>query len=509
MIEPLRAVGRGHKIPQNVKDLGVSHFAPLRVPLHEEKSQLKSVRPRVAVYSLGCKLNQAEGEAMRHLCGQGGMDLVPFESEADVYVINTCTVTSEADREGRRLARQARRRAPEGARVVIAGCSVQANTGGMTIPEADLLLGNAEKMRLPEHLGCPSPAGEVASGAGKRASEVRLPEVRVAAIDRRERMDVFPLDHFEGRTRAYLKVQDGCNFACTFCATTLARGPSRSLEAAECVAHAQRLARSGHREIVMTGIHLGAYGRDLKPRDTLSRLLCRLLEVDELRRLRLSSVEPGEVTRELIRQSAGAAFGAKSAGAYVCRHFHVPVQSGDDEILRSMGRNYTADRCASRFGELVRAMPGVCLGADFIVGFPGESAEAFGRTMAWVRESPISYLHVFPYSEREGTLAASMPGRVQGDEARSRTRALRELGRRKWAAFVASQAGSEAEVLFEGRREDGRLTGLTDNYVRVMAEGPEEWIGELVPLRLEACEGHIDGAMVAGREAALVGVEQI
>jgi threonylcarbamoyladenosine tRNA methylthiotransferase MtaB len=477
--------------------------------LHDEKSQLKSVRQRVAVYSLGCKLNQAEGEAMRHLCGQGGMDLVPFESEADVYVINTCTVTSEADREGRRLARQARRRAPEGARVVIAGCSAQANTAGMTIPEADLLLGNAEKMCLPEHLACPSPAREVVSGGVKRASEVRLPEVRVAAIDRRERIDVFPLDHFEGRTRAFLKVQDGCNFACTFCATTLARGPSRSLEAAECVAHAQRLARSGHREIVMTGIHLGAYGRDLKPRGTLSRLLCRLLEVDELRRLRLSSVEPGEVTRELIRQSARAAFGAKSAGAYVCRHFHVPVQSGDDEILRAMGRNYTADRCASRFAELVRAMPGVCLGADFIVGFPGESAEAFGRTMEWVRESPISYLHVFPYSEREGTLAASMPGRLHGDEARRRTRALRELGRRKWAAFVASQAGSEAEVLFEGRRDDGRLTGLTDNYVRVMAEGPDEWIGELVPLRLEASEAHINGDMVAGREAALVGVEQI
>ncbi|MBT7857504.1 MAG: tRNA (N(6)-L-threonylcarbamoyladenosine(37)-C(2))-methylthiotransferase MtaB [Nitrospinaceae bacterium] len=475
---------------------------------------MKSERQRVAVYSLGCKLNQAEGEAMRHLCGQGGMDLVPFESEADVYVINTCTVTSEADREGRRLARQARRRAPDGAQVVIAGCSAQANTAGMSIPEADLLLGNAEKMRLPEYLSCLPAGGDVSPISGKGASEAglseaSLPQVRVAAIDRRERMDVFPLDHFEGRTRAFLKVQDGCNFACTFCATTLARGPSRSLDADECVSHARRLAQSGHLEVVMTGIHLGAYGRDLKPRNTLSRLLCHLLEVDEIRRLRLSSVEPGEVTRELIRQSARAAYGTKSEGAYVCRHFHVPVQSGDDEILRAMGRNYTADRCASRFSELVHAMPGVCLGADFIVGFPGESAEAFGRTMEWVRESPISYLHVFSYSEREGTLAASMPGRLKGDEARKRTRALRELGQRKWSAFVASQAGAEAEVLFEGRREDGRLTGLTDNYVRVMAEGPDEWIGELVPMRLEACQGKVGGALVAGREATLVGVEPL
>ncbi|MFP6888667.1 MAG: tRNA (N(6)-L-threonylcarbamoyladenosine(37)-C(2))-methylthiotransferase MtaB [Nitrospinota bacterium] len=466
-----------------------------------ETNSFKVPNQRIAIFSLGCKLNQAEGEAMRHLCAQSGFDLVPFGGEADVYVINTCTVTSEADREGRRLARQARRRAPVGAQVIIAGCSAQANSERMRIPEVDLLLGNAEKMCLPEHLGKPARRGECPPGG-----DGPLPEIRVASIQERSQMDVFPLPHFEGRTRAYLKVQDGCNFSCTFCATTLARGPSRSLDAGECLEHAQRLTEGGHKEIVLTGIHLGAYGRDLKPRRTLSQLLERMLGMGELGRVRLSSVEPGEVTRELVRVTRWGAFGKKEDGPYLCRHFHIPVQSGDDCILRAMGRNYTADRCARRFSELASALPGVCLGADFIVGFPGESERAFERSLEWVREAPIAYLHVFPYSPRENTLAASLEGRLHGTEVKRRVRALQELGRRKWAAFAASQAGAEAEVLFEGRRDDGLLSGLTDNYVRVMAAGPNEWIGELVPMRLEPGAGSGGRAPIEARGEVLSGV---
>ncbi len=429
---------------------------------------------RVAVVSLGCKLNQAEGEAMRHLCEESQFDLVPFEAEADVYVVNTCTVTSEADREGRRLARQARRRAPKNAKIILAGCSAQANTGGMRIPEADLLLGNAEKLHLVEHLNRP---------VHRNGGSGRLPEVRVAPIGEGARFDNFSFPHFEGRTRAYLKVQDGCDFSCSFCATTLARGASRSLTPEACIEQARRLAVGGHREVVLTGIHLGAYGRDLKPRHTLNRLFGQILGVEGLRRVRLSSVEPGEVTRELIRVAARNAFG--KAASYACRHFHIPVQSGDDAVLEAMERNYTADRCARRFDELARSIPGVCLGADFIAGFPGESPAAFERTCDWVREAPIAYLHVFSYSPREGTPAAEMSGRLHGDEMRGRVRALRTLGARKWAAFVAAQAGAESEVLIERRREDGFLSGLTDNYVRVGVEGPDEWLGEIVPVRLE------------------------
>jgi len=418
---------------------------------------------------------------MRHLCAQAGFDLVPFLGEADVYVINTCTVTSEADREGRRLARQARRRAPEGARVVIAGCSAQANQDGMRIPEADLLLGNAEKMCLPEHLRKPTRYQEDPSRLGSS-----LPEIRAAPIQEQSQIGVFPLPYFGGRKRAYLKIQDGCNFSCTFCATTLARGTSRSLDPEECLEHARRLGKGGHKEVVLTGIHLGAYGRDLNPRQTLSRLLERVIDTGGVGRVRLSSVEPGEVTRELVRVGIRSAFGNKKAGRpYLCRHYHIPAQSGDDGILRKMGRNYTAGLCARRFSELAGAIPGVCLGADFIVGFPGESKQAFERSLEWVREAPVAYLHVFPYSPRKNTPAASFEGRLHGTEAKRRVHALQELGRRKWASFIASQSGTEVEVLFEGRRDDGLLSGLTDNYVRVLTAGPDEWIGNLVAIRLE------------------------
>ncbi len=425
---------------------------------------------RLALANLGCKLNHAEGEAMKNLCAGAGFELVPFDTPADVYVVNSCTVTAEADREGRRLARRARRAGGAAARVVIAGCSAQANAERMSIPEVDLLLGNGEKLRLPAELRKPPARGP-------------LPEVRVSPpAERLEGEDVV-LPQLGSRTRAYLKVQDGCNFSCTFCATTIARGRSRSLDAASCVRNAEALVAGGHEEVVLTGIHLGAYGRDLQPRGTLSRLVERLLDVAGFSfRLRISSVEPGEFTRELVRVAAGRAYG-ESSGSYVCRHFHIPVQSGDDEVLGAMGRNYTAERCARRFAEIARRIEGVCLGADFIVGFPGESPRAFERTAEWVREAPLAYLHVFPYSPREGTAAIRMSGEISAGERKSRARTLQELGRRKWAAFVSSQAGKKGEVLFESRYE-GLLSGLTDNYVRVLAEGPDAWLGRTIPVRL-------------------------
>ncbi len=455
-----------------------------------------SVKPmRLALTNLGCKLNHAEGEAMKHLCARAGYDLVPFSAEADVYVVNSCTVTAEADREGRRLARRARRTGGPDARVVIAGCSAQANAEKMLIPEADLLLGNKEKLRLPDELTKPFQRDE-------------KPEMRISPIEESLDIENVALPQFGSRTRAYLKVQDGCNFSCSFCATTIARGASRSLDVDSCVEHADTLLSGGHEELVLTGIHLGAYGRDAKPRSTLSRLVSRLLEIERNFRLRLSSVEPGEFTRELIRVAASEAYGAgrSNGGSYVCRHFHIPVQSGDDHTLAAMNRNYTAARCASRFDEIARKIDGVCLGGDFIVGFPGESREAFERTMEWVRESPLAYLHVFPYSPREGTAAIEMQGQIPKTEQKARARALQELGRRKWAAFVSSQTGRETDVLFESRRaEDGLLSGLSDNYVRVLASGPDEWIGRTVPVRLASLPEKNGFSRIAARSDALWG----
>lgn len=456
----------------------------------------ESAKPlRLALANLGCKLNHAEGEAMKHLSAGAGYELVPFNSEADVYVVNSCTVTAEADREGRRLARRARRTGGPQARVVIAGCSAQANGERMLIPEVDLLLGNREKLHLHEELAKPH------RGNGK-------PEMRVSSIEESLDIESVVLPQFGNRTRAYLKVQDGCNFSCSFCATTIARGASRSLEVDSCVEHADTLLSGGHEELVLTGIHLGAYGRDMKPRSTLSRLVSRLLGIEKNFRLRLSSVEPGEFTRELIRVVASEAYGPgrSNEGSYVCRHFHVPVQSGDDETLAEMNRNYTAARCASRFEEIAKKIDGVCLGGDFIVGFPGESKEAFERTMEWVRESPLAYLHVFPYSPREGTAAVGMPGQIPKGEQQKRARVLQELGRRKWAAFVSSQTGRETEVLFESRRsEDGLLTGLSDNYIRVLACGPDEWIGRMVRMRLAPLPDKNGFSHIAARTDALLG----
>ena len=461
-----------------------------------EAMKSASAKPvRLALANLGCKLNHAEGEAMKHLSAGAGFKLVPFGEEADVYVVNSCTVTAEADREGRRLARRARRIGGPDARVVIAGCSAQANTERMLIPEADLLLGNREKLRLPDELARPRSRDE-------------MPEVRVSPIEESLEIESVVLPQFGSRTRAYLKVQDGCNFSCSFCATTIARGASRSLDVDSCVEHADTLLSGGHEELVLTGIHLGAYGRDRKPRSTLSRLVSRLLEIERNFRLRLSSVEPGEFTRELIRVVAGEAYGAGSSngGSYVCRHFHIPVQSGDDETLAAMNRNYTAARCASRFDEIAKKIDGACLGGDFIVGFPGESKEAFERTMEWVRESPLAYLHVFPYSPREGTAAIELQGQVSKTEQKDRARALQELGRRKWAAFVSSQTGRETDVLFESRRtEDGFLTGLSDNYIRVLASGPDEWIGRKVRMRLAPLPGKHGFSRIAARSDALWG----
>ena len=440
--------------------------------MHTSSKNLK--RKRLALVSLGCKLNHAEGEAMRHKCSLAGFDLVPFNEQADVYVVNSCTVTSEADRETKKLARRARRLAKNGASVIIAGCSPQANIKSMSIPEVDMLLGNSEKLDLPNQL-----VQEMSSNS--------FPEVRVGEIQREMNPEDSSFPCFESQTRAFMKVQDGCDFSCSFCATTIARGPSRSLSLEDCINNAREFVSNGHREIVLTGIHLGAYGKDFRPRLSLSKLSEALLNVEDLVRIRFSSVEPGEVTKELVRVVSKNTFSRNEGNQspYFCRHFHIPVQSGDDSVLSAMRRNYKIDRCTRRFNEITSSVPGACLGGDFIVGFPEETRAAFNKTLDWVRESPISYLHVFPYSEREGTDSSLINFAVDSKEKKRRANELRILGQRKWSAFVASQTGTNAEVLFESKNKEGLLSGLTDNYVRVVSDAPDSFIGKHVRVQLE------------------------
>ncbi|MFQ5896325.1 MAG: MiaB/RimO family radical SAM methylthiotransferase, partial [Nitrospinota bacterium] len=283
---------------------------------------------------------------------------------------------------------------------------------------------------------------------------------------------------------------DGCDFACTFCLTTQARGPSRSLLPGEVLRQGRALAAAGYREVVLTGVHLGAYGHDLPIRINLAELLRRLLRVEGLERVRLSSVEPREFTEELIRVVTASQGGRPR----VCRHFHIPLQHGSDRILRAMGRNYTASLYARRMRLLRRLLPDSAAGADVMVGFPGEGEEEFEECYAFLRSLPLTYLHVFPYSPRPGTRAAEMGEAPPPAVKRRRAALLRALDREKRAAFRRSQLGREVEALIEARRDrdTGLLVGMTENYLRVMVEGPNSWMGASVPLRLDAPSGGMD-----------------
>lgn len=421
-------------------------------------------------------MNQSEAAAMLEGLETGGFRVVPFESAADVYVINTCTVTGNSDYRSRQLARRAIR-ANGGAVVVLAGCYPQANPEGAAALEGvDLVLGNREKLRLAERLR----AFLESNGLHKRS--LGEPVVEVGEMDRVERFEEVPLRNFPGNTRAFIKVQDGCQFRCSFCAVTLARGKSRSLPLEAAVQQVRVLAARGFREVVLTGVDLGSYGWDLNPPIELAHLVRRLGEIPGLRRLRISSLNPWEIPDRLIKACAET--------PCVAPHFHVPLQSGDDGVLRAMRRPYAAAHYADRLWALKKAFPAAGIGADVIAGFPTETEAAFRRTCALVEELPITYLHVFPYSPRRNTRAARLPGCVSPEARRERVALLRELGLRKRRAFFEERLGQAVEVLIENTRhkKTGLLQGLTGNYIKTLTLGPDAWMNELVKVRVEEVE---------------------
>ncbi|MGH7407070.1 MAG: tRNA (N(6)-L-threonylcarbamoyladenosine(37)-C(2))-methylthiotransferase MtaB, partial [Candidatus Methylomirabilales bacterium] len=331
---------------------------------------------RVAFATLGCRLNQFETDLMADAFRADGCETVPFAAEADVYVINTCTVTARADADSRRLIRQAVRRNPL-AFVVATGCYAQRSPQALlTIEGVDLVLGNAEKREVLRYLR------DFAWGSPPRAAVGDIGALRTFQAA------AAPTDPH--RTRPFLKVQDGCNFACTFCIIPKVRGPARSLPPEAAVAEARRLAAAGHPEVVLTGINLGTYGWDLTPRVWLSELVRRILAETDLPLLRLSSLHPHEVREDLI--------GLMAESGRLCRHLHLALQSGDDGILRAMARSYRARHFRQTVRSAAEAAPGVAIGADVIVGFPGETEEAFQNTVTLLSDLPVAYLHVFTYS---------------------------------------------------------------------------------------------------------------
>jgi threonylcarbamoyladenosine tRNA methylthiotransferase MtaB len=411
----------------------------------------------VAFATLGCKLNQADSGELQGLLEARGFCTVPFDTPAQLYVINTCTVTARADVSDRQAIRRAVARNPD-AVVVVTGCYAQTSPGAVAgIPGVDLVLGTRERHELPDLL----------ADLRKRVR----PLVRVGDVFRRDPDPVLPLRRptpAAGSTRAFVKVQDGCQHRCSFCIVPFARGDSRSRPPEAIAEQVQALVAGGHGEVVLTGVDLGHYGWDLAPRGSLAGLARRLLGVPGLRRLRLSSILPAYVTPELIELLTGE--------PRLCHHLHVPLQSGADRVLRAMRRPYTAGTYRALVEKLATALPGLGLGTDLIAGFPGETAAEFAATEALVASLPFSYLHVFPYSDRRGTEAARLPAeRVPPAEVRERTTRLRALGARQRRAFGEAHVGRVVEVLVLGERDlpSGALVGLTGDYLEIAFDGPD------------------------------------
>jgi len=423
----------------------------------------------VAFHTLGCKLNFSETSALARLFEAQGYWPVRFEEAADIYVINTCSVTEQAERECRKVVRQALRRRPD-ALVVVTGCYAQLRPQEIAdIPGVDLVLGAGEKFRILAYLD------DLSKAQGKGM---------VFASDVRELTSFQEAFSFGDRTRSFLKVQDGCDYKCSFCTIPLARGGSRSDTMSNVVARAQQLAAQGVREIVLTGVNLGDFGNGTAVieghRPPKQALLIDLLRVlDEhvpVPRFRLSSIEPNLLTDDII------AFVAQSRR--FMPHFHVPLQSGNNKQLRDMRRRYRRELYAERVATIKGALPHACIGCDVIAGFPGETEEDFWETYRFIQQLDISYLHVFTYSERPHTPAAAMPGAVPVEERRRRTQALRSLSEMKRRHFYRQHIGSVRPVLLEAGAAPHSLSGFTDNYIRVELSAEEGLVNDLLPLYL-------------------------
>jgi threonylcarbamoyladenosine tRNA methylthiotransferase MtaB len=446
----------------------------------------------VAFRTVGCRLNQCDTAQMQDALHVAGFRVVDWEERADVRVVNTCTVTARSDRTCRHEIHSAKRLDPR-CLLAVTGCLAQvAPEKVATIPGVDLVVGNPDKHRLAEHLMAsfarrPGDSAEPAPGATSAAHAAgTAPPVPKATAAFAVSAPVTALEpqsesfcRFPGRTRAFLKVQTGCDSACAYCIVPLARGPACSLPQASVLQQVRRLEADGYREVVLTGIDLGSWGRD-RQEGSLADLLGMLLrDGPSSVRYRLSSLEPLELDDALLGRF-------ESSEDRLARHFHLPLQSGSDAVLARMGRPYTSAQYLDVVRGLTRRLPHTALGADVIVGFPGETEAEFEETLALVEASPLTYLHVFGYSDRPGTRAAAMEAKVRPEVIRERSERLRGLGACKRAAFGAAMAGSEQTVLvLAGQAADGRLIGLTGNYLRVLVDGRRTSANQLVRMRLD------------------------
>ncbi|SNT38210.1 threonylcarbamoyladenosine tRNA methylthiotransferase MtaB [Ekhidna lutea] len=415
---------------------------------------------KVAFYTLGCKLNYSETSSISRMFEDKGYAKVDFTDTPDIFIINTCSVTENADKKCKKIVKEAKKISPNSF-VTIIGCYAQLKPKEISeIPGVDAVLGAAEKFRLFDYLN------DFTKG-GVFASEIKEAKAFNASYS------------IADRTRTFLKVQDGCNYGCAFCTIPLARGKSRSDTIANIVAQAEEIAQTEVKEVVLTGVNIGDFGiQDGRRKEKFIDLVKALDEVEGINRFRISSIEPNLLSNEVIE------FVAQSKR--FVPHFHIPLQSGSDNILKKMNRRYLSDLYQSRVEKIKSLMPDCCIGVDVIVGFPGETEEEFLTTYNFLNELDISYLHVFTYSERPNTKAVDMDGVVDQRVRNERSKMLRGLSEKKRRFFYEQQLGQEFNVLFEEDIQDGTMHGFTENYVRVAAKYDPILINEVKAVKLKS-----------------------
>jgi threonylcarbamoyladenosine tRNA methylthiotransferase MtaB len=432
---------------------------------------------KIAVGTLGCKVNQFESAGIIEKLTGKGFTIVPFSNTADIYIINTCTVTGAADYQSRQLIRRAHRKNPE-ASIIVTGCYAQVAPHEIAgLPGVTIVAGNSEKEKISNIIR------DMAQGEQ---------QILVGDISKSRKISDFTVSRFPERTRAFIRIQDGCNSFCSYCIIPYARGRSRSLPEKDALSQIGRLADAGYREIVLSGIHLGIYGRDLSPPTNLLNLLRKVEENKTVERLRLSSIEPAEITDEMITHIRNS--------KVICPHLHIPLQSGDNKILSLMKRNYDTESFKYLIEKLLDKAPDMAIGIDVMAGFPGEGEKEFENTLEFIEGLPAAYLHVFPYSERPGTRSLAFTDKVKDDIKKKRCHILRTLGKKKRAAFAGRFTGKELAVLIEGKKDKktGLMRGFSENYIPVLVtNGNPSLINNVVDVIADrAEEGKIFGRKV-------------
>ena len=429
-----------------------------------------STSGRIAFHTLGCKLNFSETSTLARQFAEAGYSKVEMEDAPDVLVINTCSVTEQADKKCRNIVSRATRSNPD-IFVAVVGCYAQLKPQEIAaIPGVDLVLGAGEKFNLVEHV--------------QRKQNANIPSIEVGEI--KDVKDFIPSFSSGDRTRTFLKVQDGCNYFCAFCTIPLARGRSRSATIEQTLEQAKRAVDAGAKEIVLTGVNIGDYGTQ---HDTnLLSLIQELDRLEGIQRFRISSIEPNLLSNEIINFVA--------ASNKFMPHFHIPLQSGSDEILRAMRRRYRTDLYRERIERIISTMPNACIGVDVITGFPGETDECFEETRNFLLSLPVAYLHVFTYSERDNTTALRIADVIPMEKRHRRTLELRMLSEKKKRAFYEPYAGSEHSILWEASEDEGLMHGFSENYLKVSQPWNPDAVNAITSVKL----GKLNGDMIYSKE---------